>query len=167
MNSEEVKVRVKLGVTNLQMGGKGSMRRKKIPNSRKTRGVDIENESRELLDSIQNINVLMKDIKTDNKSLYDTYINIFNKEFCGTITKQYKKTNKCENHNIIRDKLKLLLSADGRETLCDDLSKYLLNNFNTLAIKEILKLFKLHNDVLKFGDYLTFTIIKIPPNDVR
>ena len=164
MTSEEL-TRLKQKFPNMQTGGKGSIRRKKFPNSKKQRGVDMDNEAKELLESIDTTNNLLRKVDITKKSKLDDYIHFFKEEFCDSITKQHKKSNKCDNHGIIKDKLKTLLSINNREMLDNELSQYLLNNFTPKALTQVSKLFQLYCDIIKFGDYDTFSIINIPPND--
>ena len=130
-----------------KLGGKGSIRRKKIPN---TKTKEINNEFIEKMDDLlQKITKI--ELSSEHEKLRNDYLSIFHKDFIRRLRKDDRKNNKSDNITEIKSQL---TDYFKNNTYDSNLSNYVSKNLNDGAINILIKLLTNVEDILFKKEYI-------------
>ncbi len=160
----------------IKTGGKGSIRRKRVPSKKNKKSTD-SNEARQLLNSVENLKKkVVEFVNIDTLVDCNKYISIFTSEFCNSIGKGHRKSNRPSNdhYTTMRTKIAEYLEiesfseCDGGDInvkVSDNLFNYCLKNFSPQALKQIVTLVEIINEIVKDQEYEGYIATQVPKED--
>ena len=156
---------------NSQTGGKGSVRRKKIPSKR----IKTIQESDEVLKVLQNAIELQSIAKEKVDPLEivecNDYLKVFTLEFTNVINKGYRKSNRpsVDHYTTIRTRfteyLQIQKLEDGAIGFHENIGNYCVKNLSEKALCEVIKLFDLYHNIIETREYSGFNQNTVPKSD--
>ncbi len=154
-----------------QTGGKGSVRRKKIP----TKKVKTSQESEVALEVLQlpvSLQALATEkVVTQDLEVCNSYLKAFTLEFTSVINKAFRKSNRptVDHYTTIRSRLTEYLQLQKLEDQAigfhENLGNYCVKNLSEKALGEVAKLFQLCHEVIDTGEYRGFQENSVPSED--
>ena len=173
MNDSTAIANLQLKFKGIQTGGKGSIRRKRIPGNRNKKSTETE--------EILNILKMPKEIKDsckqyltpDNLKECNRYLKIFTDEFCNVISKGHRKSNRpsIDHHMTIKKNLTSYLVIQANEInefgFHENLSNYSTKNLSHLALKQLKVLLDALKIIIETKEYLGYFFNVIPNSDSK
>ena len=157
-----LKAREKLFKNKTQIGGKGSVRRKKIV---KKVNAD-EKQQKDICANIQKLadKTLSVDLDEKNSSLYNGYKLTFIYDFLVRLKKDSRRSNKSNSIKLIKTNLFNYLNNNDYS---EDFHRYFRTQLNLGGIKSVENLFNIFSDVLDKAEYLNFKTNELSIGDIK
>ena len=162
---------------NIQTGGKGSIRRKKIT-KRKPKTPDQSGEVVEVLTTATKLGEICKSqLNSDNYMECNRYISVFVDEFCRNINKAYRKSNRpsIDHHNTIKTRISEylqitnILNEDNVKSdnygINSNLGNYCIKNLSPQALQNITKLVEIATNIINNSEYSDYIESVLPDTD--
>ena len=156
----------------VQTGGSGSVRRKKIPQKRTKKNTESDQVTNflKLPNTIKN--TCGEHLSADNLNECNKYLSLFTAEFCKVISKGHRKSNRpgVDHHTKIRESMEEYLKLHDNDTdigFNDNLSNYCVKNFSEDALGQVIKILTICNEIIINKEYLGYNEHIVPTSDSK
>ena len=141
-----------------QTGGKGTVRRKRVPAKKKrvdgVSGKNLELTTK-LVAVVKAIGERVDDLSNADSQKSGDYLEPIHQEFLSAFSKADRKNNKVDHHQKIRQSFVEYLSLAPK--IHQDLIAYSVKNLNAEALERLIHLLEIYVNVLKNKEYQRYT----------
>lgn len=170
---EAARLKLQARYKDVKTGGKGSIRRKKIP-SKKNKHTQESEEVLKVLKLPNTIKDICQEHLTDTQvEECNSYLKAFTSEFCRVISKGHRKSNRpsVDHHTTIRsnleDYLQIRKHTDGNHMFHENLGNYCVKNLSEQALQQVVKILEICSEIIKDQEYIGYHENTIPTSDSR
>jgi len=179
MEKPLINLQQKFKKTDIQPGGKGSMRRKKIPSNRSKKPTESD-ELLTILKVPKLINIACEThLRSDKIEESNRYLFIFTSEFYNVISKAHRKSNRpsIDHYTTIRKKLEEYFVIQYDEDSCTNengekelgfhvnLTNYATKNLSSQALKQFLVVLEACKAIIETSEYMGYLENIVPKSD--